>query len=179
MRLSQRHVHLSGRLRKAGGEYRQNHCYDSICASGCCVPLELYFKSTFASEGERAVIDDRDSETGQFLKGKKGGPGRPRGSRNKLGEAFIEALHDDFQEHGVDTIVKVREDRPHEYLKVVASLLPKELHVKDVSVDDLTDGQLSDIIATIRSMGAAGGGEAAKRRARASQVNPSSGGQLN
>lgn len=89
-----------------------------------------------------------------------GNPGRPKGSRNKLGEAFIAALHDDFNEHGVAAIQKVRVDRPHEYLKVIASLLPKELKVTTES--DLTDEQLDQ---RIRQLAAAlslelNGGEA-------------------
>jgi len=79
-----------------------------------------------------------------------GNPGRPKGSRNKLGEAFIAALHDDFEEHGVAAIQQVRAERPHEYLKVVASILPKELKVTTES--DLTDDQL---IERIRSLDAA------------------------
>lgn len=60
--------------------------------------------------------------------------GRPKGSRNKLGEAFLQALHDDFITHGVATIETVRIERPHEYLKVVASLLPKDVNLNhDVS----------------------------------------------
>ena len=73
-----------------------------------------------------------------------GNPGRPKGSRNKLGEDFISALHEDFQANGVAAIQTVRADRPHEYLKVIASLLPKELKVTTES--DLTDEQLIERI---------------------------------
>lgn len=59
--------------------------------------------------------------------------GRPKGARNKLGEAFIEAMLEDFQVHGVNAIVKVREEKPDAYLRVVADLLPKDVKV---SVDD-------------------------------------------
>lgn len=76
-----------------------------------------------------------------FKPGQTGNPlGRPKGSRNKLGEAFIAALHDDFEAHGVSTIQRVREERPQDYVKVVASLLPKEFKIETVS--DLTDEQL-------------------------------------
>lgn len=68
--------------------------------------------------------------------------GRPKGSRNKLGEDFLSALQADFAEHGPATIAKVREDRPHEYLKVVASILPKELNVKTDPYEHLTDEEL-------------------------------------
>lgn len=63
-----------------------------------------------------------------FKPGQSGNPaGRKPGSRNKLGEAFIEAMYADFQKHGVEAIVKVRDEKPDQYLKVVASILPKEI----------------------------------------------------
>lgn len=80
-----------------------------------------------------------------------GNPGRPKGSRNKLGEAFIAALHDDFQDHGVKAIQEVRETRPHEYLKVVASILPKQLEIKESAFDGISDEQLAAIVAAAAS----------------------------
>lgn len=74
---------------------------------------------------------ERDAESGQFIKGKKGGPGRPKGARSKLGEAFLEALCDDFNANGVFAIMKVREEKPDQYLKVIASILPKQIEGED------------------------------------------------
>lgn len=62
-----------------------------------------------------------------------GAPGRPKGSRNKLGEAFVKALADDFEEYGIATIATVRQDDPATYLKVIAGLLPKEITGEDGS----------------------------------------------
>jgi hypothetical protein len=60
--------------------------------------------------------------------GQSGNPaGRPKGARSKLGELFLENLLTDFQQHGVAAIEKVREDDVTQYVKVVASILPKEL----------------------------------------------------
>jgi hypothetical protein len=56
-----------------------------------------------------------------------GNSGRPKGSRNKLGEAFIKAMMEDFEKHGVATITLARMEDPLGYVKVVAGLLPKEL----------------------------------------------------
>jgi len=75
----------------------------------------------------------------------KGNPGRPKGSRNKLGEAFIEALHDDFNEHGVAAIQVVRAEKPDQYLKVIASLLPKEMNLNVAEqFSEMTDDELTD-----------------------------------
>jgi hypothetical protein len=87
---------------------------------------------------------EKDPETGRFLPGNTGGTGRPKGSRNKLGEAFIQDVYADWVEHGVAAIVQVRQERPHEYLKVVAGMLPKELKITNES--DLSDEQLIESI---------------------------------
>lgn len=94
--------------------------------------------------------------------GQSGNPaGRPKGSRNKLGEDFVKALQEDFSKHGVQAIAEVREDRPHEYLKVVASLLPKQVEIKEGAFDGISDEQLSALVHAARSaLGVAeGGGE--------------------
>jgi hypothetical protein len=62
--------------------------------------------------------------------GQSGNPaGRPKGSRNRLSEDFVCAFADDFAEYGVEVIEKVRRERPSDYLKIAASLLPKDLEV--------------------------------------------------
>jgi hypothetical protein len=64
-------------------------------------------------------------------------------SRNKLGEAFVEAWHADFSAwRGRDCCV--RTDKPHEYLKVVADLLPKELKIE--RSDELSSPELDQRI---------------------------------
>jgi len=65
------------------------------------------------------------SKDTQFKPGWEGGPGRPKGSRSKLSEAFLKALSDDFTENGLATVAKVREDKPDAYLNVIGKLMPK------------------------------------------------------
>ena len=65
---------------------------------------------------------------GRFVTGNIGG-GRPKGSRNKLGEQFVEALQADFEEHGKKAIEIVRAEKPDQYLKVIASLLPRDVNL--------------------------------------------------
>lgn len=79
---------------------------------------------------------------GRFLPGNNGGSGRPKGSRNKLGEDFLKAMVEDFEQHGAAIIAKVRETKPDVYLRVVADLLPKELKIERDPLEGLTDEQL-------------------------------------
>jgi hypothetical protein len=98
--------------------------------------------------------------------------GRPKGSRNKLGEDFLKALHDDFTAHGISAIAEVREKTPHHYMKVIASILPKELNIR--IEDELSDSELDD---RIRQLAAAlrleaGVGNASEGEAAADTAQP-------
>lgn len=90
-----------------------------------------------------------DTKDTKFKPGNPGGPGRPAGSRNKLAEDFLAALHADFQEHGAETIAQVRAEKPDQYLKVIASILPKELNVRVSDLDGLNDEELDGRIAAL------------------------------
>jgi hypothetical protein len=54
----------------------------------------------------------------------------------------IQALAEDFEKHGPETIERVRVQNPAAYLKVVASLLPKDVNLNVNNLDSLTDEQL-------------------------------------
>jgi hypothetical protein len=85
--------------------------------------------------------------------GQSGNPaGRPKGSRGKLGEAFLSKLYNSFLEHGDAAIDEVRKTRPDIYLKVVAATLPRELHFKaETALDGITDEQLDQIHSAVRA----------------------------
>src|SRR4029453_7424742 len=46
------------------------------------------------------------------------------GGDSALGKSFVSALKADFARHGVSRIRKLRKQQPHDYFKLVASLLP-------------------------------------------------------
>lgn len=63
----------------------------------------------------------------------------------------------DWEENGKAVIEAVRVEKPDQYLKVVASILPKELNVKVNELDDLTDEQLARQLRAIAAQLAAAG----------------------
>lgn len=100
--------------------------------------------------------DDSTGQKQELLphreKGKSGNPkGRPKGSRNKLSEAFISDLHADWMQHGVEVIKEVREEKPGVYLKLVASILPKDLKVNINKYEDQSDAELGERIRELDS----------------------------
>jgi hypothetical protein len=74
------------------------------------------------------------------------GSGRARGVKNKLSHAFLTALAEDFEQHGTDAIRICRVERPHEYLRVIAHLMPKELEVSIGPLQEISDDELTGFI---------------------------------
>jgi hypothetical protein len=68
----------------------------------------------------------RDPESGRFLTG-NGGGGRPKGSRNKLGEQFISDLQAEWEISGTAALKRVVEMDPVAFVKVTASLMPAKV----------------------------------------------------
>ena len=90
----------------------------------------------------RAAVTERDAE-GRFLTGNSGG-GRRKGSRNKLTETFVDIIAQDFAEHGAEVIERVRQGDPVMYLRIVGSLVPRELIAKREQAPDSDYAELTD-----------------------------------
>jgi hypothetical protein len=81
-------------------------------------------------------------EKGRFISGNSGG-GRPKGSRNQLGEAFIADLYEHWQIHGMAAIRTVCDKHPADYLKIIASILPKDVNMNVSPFEHMTDAELN------------------------------------
>lgn len=93
----------------------------------------------------------------QFKPGNNANPGgKPVGARNALQGDFMRALAEDFATHGVKAIEETRESQPAQYLKIVASLMPKELEIKR-PMEDMTDDDIIAGIAALQRIVSAGG----------------------
>jgi hypothetical protein len=78
-------------------------------------------------------------EDGYFKPGQSGNPrGRPKGSRHKLSEAFLAELVADFEGGGRAAIERCRLERPDVYVRLVASLLPKQQSLTDETGGHIT-----------------------------------------
>lgn len=96
----------------------------------------------------------------QFKPGNKANPGgKPVGARNRLQGDFMNALAEDFAANGIEAIKVCREEKPEQYVRIIASLMPKELEVKR-PLEDLTDDELAAGVAALqRYLDAQGDGE--------------------
>ena len=98
---------------------------------------------TVSNDGQKSEPDKKpwQIQPGQVLNPK----GRPKGSKNKLGQAFVNDLYQHWQDNGLQAIEKVYQDKPDVYLKVVAQIIPRDINVNH-EVGDMTREQIIERI---------------------------------
>lgn len=103
--------------------------------------------------------DDLKFKSGAEWRGNAAG--RPKGSRNKLAEAFVSDLLSDWEDNGTQAIKDMREKSPTDYCKVVAAVIPKEVVHTVEEYDNLSDDELArefaDVAARLSARNASGG----------------------
>jgi hypothetical protein len=52
----------------------------------------------------------------------------------------------------VTAIERVLQERPADYLKIIASIIPKEVYVGERSLEDMSDEELSAMIDMLRNL---------------------------
>lgn len=86
--------------------------------------------------------------------------GRPLGSRNKFAEAFVKDFLADWQKAGPSAIQNCRLEDPAAYLRIAASLVPKEFNIKDNEgvlaniIDQFDDEQLDQFLGLLNAIAA-------------------------
>ena len=80
------------------------------------------------------------------------GSGRPAGSRNRLTTMLLNALVADFEEFGPGAVKIMRIEKPSEYVRVIASLVPKEVLLQESALSDMSDDELVENLAVIRRL---------------------------
>ncbi|KSV75459.1 MULTISPECIES: hypothetical protein [Sinorhizobium/Ensifer group] len=112
----------------------------------------------------------KDPKTGRFLPraDRAGAVIRPRARkavRTKLGELFLEDMLSAWESRGAAAIHALIEKNPHDFLKAVAALMPKDVTINANQIGEMTDEQLLQRIRkldqTIRPFLAAQGADGA------------------
>lgn len=96
----------------------------------------------------------------KFKPGQSGNPsGRPKGSHNKFSESLVQLLSADYDEHGRDVIEQVRQKHPLQYLRLIASLLPKRRENKPIkqSGEKLSNEELEQLVRQTKQLLETGG----------------------
>ena len=80
------------------------------------------------------------------------GGGRPKGSRTRLTSLLLNSLVADFEQFGPAAVKIMRVEKPSEYVRVIASLVPKELLVQESALSEMSDDDLVESLAIIRRL---------------------------
>lgn len=78
-----------------------------------------------------------------------GNPGKPKGAKNKLAEDFFADMHAAWETSGKAAIAAMIVEKPAEFVKCVAGLVPKDHNITINNADDLSDAELAERIRTL------------------------------
>lgn len=80
-----------------------------------------------------------------------GNPGKPKGAKHRLQEDFIKDVQAAWETKGAEALTMMIADKPGDFVKMVASLMPKEatLNINDNS--EMTDDELAERVRSLAS----------------------------
>ena len=61
--------------------------------------------------------------------GNIGGPGRPKGSRNKLAQEFVEDFYEVWKRKGLGALERAAVENPVSFIRIAADLIPRQFMV--------------------------------------------------
>src|SRR5436190_18041153 len=84
-------------------------------------------------------------------------PSRPLGIVHEIGRTLVTALAEDLKANVHDVIEALRQKSSYEYLRIMLSVVPKELEEIEPGLAEMSDSELATMLATVRSLIAAQG----------------------
>ena len=111
--------------------------------------FDLTMSKADAADSDLTVWKHRQRGLIPWKPGQSGNPkGRPQGSRNKLSEEFLADVHASWQVWGRPALMTAAITDPVSYVRMVASLMPREIEATITPVTErMSDAQLEAIIA--------------------------------
>jgi hypothetical protein len=106
-----------------------------------------------AADSDSTVRKHRQRGLIPWKPGQSGNPkGRPKGSRNKLSEEFFRDLCDAWQAFGKPALETMAMLYPAEFVRMAASLIPKEPEaITTPVIERMSNAQLDALIAELQS----------------------------
>ncbi len=102
-------------------------------------------------EVQKQVTERADHKTRFSVTRQPEKTGRPRESRDRLTSKFLYEFAAHFDQHGAKAIKALYESDPEAYVRVAASLLPKEIEFKR-PMSDIADDKLLAAIELIMAL---------------------------
>ena len=74
---------------------------------------------------ETAVKANRDPITGHFLPGCRPGPGRPKGSKDKVSTRLVDLMTDLMERRGEEMLERIADTNPSDALAILTRIVPQ------------------------------------------------------
>ena len=80
--------------------------------------------------------------SGRFVKGIKGGPGRPKGARSRISETLLALFADHVETNAKDALDRLAARDPEAYLRLSISLMPRA--GETIPYSEMSDDEFQD-----------------------------------